>query len=173
MQITKIVLTGGPCAGKSEAAKLIKDTFTKDGYTVLFIPETATELISGGVCPWTCGTNLDYQIVQCKLQRFKVQMFDEAVHTMKEDKYLIVCDRAMLDNNKVLSLVTVKSVRLYYYIRKDENEKLKIFVFIMSSFARQHQGTFRLHKLKMRKHFFLNLPHRGKLHSRKQTSLTF
>lgn len=103
MHITKIVLTGGPCAGKSEAAKLIKDTFTKDGYTVLFIPETATELISGGVCPWTCGTNLDYQIVQCKLQRFKEQMFDEAVHTMREDKFLIVCDRGMFDNKAYMT----------------------------------------------------------------------
>lgn len=103
MQITKIVLTGGPCAGKSEAAKRIKETFSKMGYTVLFIPETATELISGGVCPWTCGTNLDYQIIQCKLQQYKEQMFDEAVHTMKEDRFLIVCDRAMLDNKAYMT----------------------------------------------------------------------
>ena len=75
MEIKKIVLTGGPCAGKSEAAKLIKEKFTAQGYVVLFVPETATELISGGVCPWTTGTNLDYQIVQCKLQRFKEQRF--------------------------------------------------------------------------------------------------
>ena len=103
MEIKKIVLTGGPCAGKSEAVKLIKETFSKKGYTVLFVPETATELISGGVCPWTCGTNLDYQIVQCKLQRYKEQMFDEAVHTMREDKFLIVCDRGMLDNKAYMS----------------------------------------------------------------------
>ncbi len=103
MEIKKIVLTGGPCAGKSEAAKLIKETFSAKGVTVLFVPETATELISGGVCPWTCGTNLDYQVVQCKLQRFKEQMFDEAVRTMREDKFLIVCDRGMLDNKAYMS----------------------------------------------------------------------
>ena len=103
MEIKKIVLTGGPCAGKSEAAKLIKEKFTAQGYVVLFVPETATELISGGVCPWTTGTNLDYQIVQCKLQRFKEQMFDEAVRTMPQDKFLIVCDRGMLDNKAYMS----------------------------------------------------------------------
>ena len=70
---------------------------------MLFVPETATELISGGVCPWTTGTNLDYQIVQCKLQRFKEQMFDEAVRTMPQDKFLIVCDRGMLDNKAYMT----------------------------------------------------------------------
>ncbi len=103
MEIKKIVLTGGPCAGKSEAAKLIKEKFSDKGFVVLFVPETATELISGGVCPWTTGTNLDYQIVQCKLQRFKEEMFDEAVRTMPQDKFLIVCDRGMLDNKAYMT----------------------------------------------------------------------
>ncbi|MGN1343922.1 MAG: ATP-binding protein, partial [Traorella sp.] len=96
-------ITGGPCAGKSEARKWIKDEFSKKGYNVLFIPETATELISGGVAPWTCGTNLDYQICQCKLQMFKEEIFDEAIHTMKEDKFLVVCDRGMFDNKAYMS----------------------------------------------------------------------
>ncbi len=30
----------------------IQSNFTKLGYTVLFVPETATELITGGVAPW-------------------------------------------------------------------------------------------------------------------------
>ena len=74
MQITNIVITGGPCAGKSAAMPLIKETFTNKGYTVLFIPETATELIIGGVCPWTTGKNQDYQLCQCQLQTFKEDM---------------------------------------------------------------------------------------------------
>lgn len=103
MQITKIVITGGPCAGKSEAMPLIKETFTNRGYTVLFIPETATELIIGGVAPWTCGTNLDYQICQFKLQTEKENIFDQAVRSMKQDKFLIVCDRGLLDNKAYMS----------------------------------------------------------------------
>ena len=103
MEIIKIVITGGPCAGKTEAMNLIKDTFSKRGYVVLFVPETATELITGGVCPWTCGTNLDYQKVQCKLQKTKEDLFDEAAKTMKQDKFLIVCDRGMLDNRSYMT----------------------------------------------------------------------
>ena len=46
MQITKIVITGGPCAGKSTAMSWIQNAFTELGYAVLFVPETATELIT-------------------------------------------------------------------------------------------------------------------------------
>ena len=40
--ISKIVLTGGPCAGKTTALSWIKNAFTKIGYAVLIVPETAT-----------------------------------------------------------------------------------------------------------------------------------
>ena len=63
MKLNKIVITGGPCAGKTTAMSWVQNAFTKLGYRVLFVPETATELITGGVAPWTCGTNLDYQKV--------------------------------------------------------------------------------------------------------------
>ena len=58
MEMTKIVITGGPCAGKTTAMSWIQSNFTKLGYTVLFVPETATELISGGIAPWTCGSKM-------------------------------------------------------------------------------------------------------------------
>ena len=67
IKISKIVLTGGPCAGKTTALTWINNYFSKRGYTVLFVPETATELITNGVAPWTCGTNYDYQRQQLKL----------------------------------------------------------------------------------------------------------
>ena len=38
--IQKIVITGGPCAGKSTAMSWIRNAFTQRGYTVLIIPET-------------------------------------------------------------------------------------------------------------------------------------
>ena len=103
MEIIKIVITGGPCAGKTEAMNLIKDTFSKRGYVVLFVPETATELITGGVCPWTTGTNLDYQICQCKLQAYKENIFLEAISSMPQDKFLLVCDRGMFDNRAYMT----------------------------------------------------------------------
>ncbi len=98
MEISKIVITGGPCAGKSTAMSWVQNAFTQMGYTVLFVPETATELITGGVAPWTCGTNAEYQKCQMKLQIEKEKIFEQAARTMATDKILIVCDRGTLDN---------------------------------------------------------------------------
>ena len=96
--VSKIVLTGGPCAGKTTALSWIKNAFTKKGYAVLIVPETATELITGGVAPWTCQTNQQYQVFQMRLQAEKEKIFEEAALGMKEEKVLIVCDRGALDN---------------------------------------------------------------------------
>lgn len=102
-EIVKIVITGGPCAGKSTAMSRIQNTFTQMGYAVLFVPETATELITAGVAPWTCGTNEDYQKCQMTLQLEKEKVFTSAAATMNADKVLIVCDRGALDNKAYMS----------------------------------------------------------------------
>ena len=110
IKISKIVLTGGPCAGKTTALNWISNYFTKRGYTVLNVPETATELITNGVAPWTCGTNYDYQKFQIKLQKIKEQIYDDAAKTMKNDKILIVCDRGILDNKAYMKDVEFKRI---------------------------------------------------------------
>jgi len=58
--IRKIVLTGGPCAGKTTGMKRIREAFESIGYKLVFIPETATELISGGVSPHSVKSNSYY-----------------------------------------------------------------------------------------------------------------
>lgn len=97
-EISKIVITGGPCAGKSTAMSRIQNEFTKIGYTVLFVLETATELINSGIAPWTCGTKALYQKCQMQLQLDKEKVFEQAAKTMNTEKILIVCDRGTLDN---------------------------------------------------------------------------
>lgn len=98
MEITKFVITGGPCAGKSTAMSWVQNAFNQMGYAVLFVPETATELITGGVAPWTCETNGEYQKCQLRLQLDKEKVFEQAAKTMNAEKILIVCDRGALDN---------------------------------------------------------------------------
>lgn len=110
MDITKIVITGGPCAGKTTALSWIQNAFTERGYDVLFVPETATELISGGVAPWTCRTNSDYQHCHMKFQLEKEKVFEQAARVMKKDKVLIVCDRGALDNKVYMDDETFASV---------------------------------------------------------------
>lgn len=97
-KIYKVVITGGPCAGKTTAMSWLKKALPQRNYTVLFCPETATELISGGVAPWTCNTNVDYQHCQLQLQYTKEQVFLEAANNMPPEKIVIIFDRGFLDN---------------------------------------------------------------------------
>ncbi|MDO5702693.1 MAG: AAA family ATPase [Lachnospiraceae bacterium] len=102
-KIIKIVITGGPCAGKSTAMSWIRNAFSRRGYTVLFVPETATELITGGVAPWTCRSNADYQKCQVDLQLTKERLFIKAAEGMPGEKILIVCDRGVMDNRAYMT----------------------------------------------------------------------
>ena len=103
MKATKIVITGGPCAGKSSALSHIKSLAEAHGYTVLTVAETATELIGGGVAPWTCKTNADYQACQMRLQIEKERVFLQAAAGMRAEKILIVCDRGLMDNRAYMT----------------------------------------------------------------------
>ncbi len=103
MKIVKIVVTGGPCGGKSTALSYIKRTAEAHGFRVLTVGETATELIRGGVAPWTCATNATYQGFQIALQMYKEEIFLAAAKTMDADKLLLVCDRGLLDNRAYMT----------------------------------------------------------------------
>ena len=103
MDITKIVITGGPCAGKTTAMSWIQNAFTRKGYMVLFVDETATELIIGGA-PWKyTKNNREYQLQVTKLMLAKEQAFEAVAGTFDAEKVLIVCDRGTLDNRAYMS----------------------------------------------------------------------
>ena len=108
--MNKIVITGGPCGGKSTAMSWIQNAFTEKGYTVLFVPETATELITGGVAPWNCASNLDFQKCIARLQTEKEKVFEAAASNMNSNKILIVCDRGEMDNKVYMSDEEFKEV---------------------------------------------------------------
>lgn len=120
-QISKIVVTGGPCAGKTTGMSWIQNAFTEMGYAVVFIPETATELISGGIAPWTLNSNFDYQICQMKLQIEKEKVFEEAAGKIYNyDKVLIVCDRGTMDNKAYMTETEFKNA--LYELNLNETE---------------------------------------------------
>ncbi|MBR0437820.1 MAG: AAA family ATPase [Clostridia bacterium] len=103
MSIRKIVITGGPCAGKSTALITLKKHYEELGMRVLVINETATELIMSGVAPWTCESNLEYQRCQLKLQLEKERVYEQAARGMKDEEILIICDRGIMDNLAYMS----------------------------------------------------------------------
>ena len=47
-EIKKIVLTGGPCAGKTTALVRIVEHFSNPGFTVFTVPEVPTMYSQGG-----------------------------------------------------------------------------------------------------------------------------
>ena len=100
--INIIVITGGPCAGKTTAMSWIEKEFTQKGYTVLFIGESATELINSGINYTTCKSRLNFQIPLTKMQMEKEKIYYEAARKM-DNKVLIVCDRGLLDSKAYLS----------------------------------------------------------------------
>lgn len=102
-KITKIVLTGGPCGGKTTAMSWIQGHFQKYGYKVIFVPETATELITGGIIPNEGCTNLDFQSVLFDLQLAKEKAYEEAAKRLNYEKILMVFDRGIIDNKAYMS----------------------------------------------------------------------
>ena len=112
-EIFKIVLTGGPCSGKSTALNLIEQKFSKLGYFVMINSEVATDFIMGGIAPWTIDTTQNYESYIIKMQIEKEKIFEEAAkHITNYDKILIVCDRGIPDckaymtNNEFESVLT-------------------------------------------------------------------
>ena len=101
--ITKIVITGGPCAGKTTGLSWIQNAFTRIGYTVLFISEAATDLISGGAAPKNFTSAVEFQKCLLELQLKKESVFEQAASSMNADKILIVCDRGALDNKAYMN----------------------------------------------------------------------
>ena len=97
-EITRVVITGGPCAGKTTAMSWIQNAFTDMGYKVLFVPETATELINGGISSASCDSVASFQKCLLRLQIEKEKVYEMAARTMPDKKILIVCDRGALDN---------------------------------------------------------------------------
>lgn len=100
-QIVKIVLTGGPCAGKTTALQLIEEEFTEKGTMVFVVGESATEMINAGAKPF--GSNAincyDFQKSILGYQLYKEKMYENLAKTLPDDtKCIIVCDRGALDN---------------------------------------------------------------------------
>ena len=108
--ITKIVITGGPCAGKTTAMSWIQNMFTDLGYHVIFIPECATELINAGISAKTCKNVESFQNALMKLQIEREIIYEKAAKTIKNDKVLIVCDRGIMDSKAFLTDLQFSSI---------------------------------------------------------------
>lgn len=92
-----IVLTGGPCAGKSTVLRAVE---TYLSHLVEIVPEAASHAFSGGFPqPQLDWTDQDWYALQMVVTYQQLRFEAEAVDRAESDgKRLIVCDRAPYDN---------------------------------------------------------------------------
>ena len=102
------------------------------------MPETATELITGGVAPWTCGANVEFQKCQIRLQIEKEKVFEQAACTMPVEKVLIVCDRGILDNKAYMDDIELNDVYKDLIKLDVEDESRKEFVQLVDTLLEQN-----------------------------------
>ena len=121
--ITRIVLTGGPAAGKTTLiSRILKEFKKEDGWRVIIIPETATELISGfGIKPFgDCVTMEQFQYFVISDQLHKEQLALHAAELVPENKVLIVYDRAVLDDKAYITDEQVRDTLAYFGKTEDD-----------------------------------------------------
>ena len=124
-RITRIVLTGGPAAGKTTLiSRILKEFKQDDGWKVITIPETATELISGfGIRPFgNCVSMLDFQYFVIGDQLHKERLALKGAEMVPEENVLIIYDRALFDDKAYITDEQFRDILAYF--GKTEQEVL-------------------------------------------------
>jgi len=99
----KVVLTGGPCGGKSTALATIRKEMASQGIVVYSVPEVATVFMSAGLSFTDVGKANATTAVQFAMMRTQLRLEDEfeavarAVNISQGQDTLIVCDRGVCD----------------------------------------------------------------------------
>ena len=96
-RIIKIVLTGGPCGGKSRAIRFVEAELKKRGTEVLTAPETASELFAQGKSPQKNGSyQFHRELFSIQLSREKE--LEQKAASLPGSKTVILLDRGLLDS---------------------------------------------------------------------------
>lgn len=103
MSVIKVVLTGGPCSGKTKTLDYIKKRLKEEGYNVVTIDETATQLINGRIYPKPSDYDytINFQDLVLKLQYSKEKYIEDFLSKENKD-FIIIYDRGILDNRAYL-----------------------------------------------------------------------
>ncbi len=96
--IKRIVLTGGPCAGKTTALVRIIEHFSNLGFKVFTVPEVPTMYSQGGWSYLTPNRDLYYEgeLAILQTQLALEESFMRLAETCKKPTF-VVCDRGTLD----------------------------------------------------------------------------
>lgn len=109
-KVHRILLTGGPCAGKTTILAKLQSHLESNGFRVFCVPEAATLIRTGGGILDTSKLSWDFQ-VQMQTTLLKTQLgledtFGEiAVNESRElsTPAVVLCDRGVLDGSAYCS----------------------------------------------------------------------
>lgn len=99
-KIHRIVLTGGPGAGKTTALAHLQEKLLGLGFKVFMVPEAATILLNGGLRVMRSSFN-EHVYFQSSLLRLQLMLEDTFYETAKREAggqpCVIICDRGTMD----------------------------------------------------------------------------
>ena len=99
-----IVLTGGPCGGKSSSIVEVKESLEKRGYKVFILDEAATRLINKGIKPFGDDANIsmyNFQKLIMVYQLYREELIKSKARFYKNS--IILYDRGAIDNKTYIS----------------------------------------------------------------------
>lgn len=95
MRIWKLVITGGPCGGKTDGISAIKKFLKSKGLNVIIVSEVATELINSGITIDKLGLE-EFETILIKRSLSKERKAYYAASHRKKNT-VILYDRGLLD----------------------------------------------------------------------------
>ncbi|MDD6879705.1 MAG: AAA family ATPase [bacterium] len=100
MDLFKIVLTGGPCSGKTKVLEALKEYYlSQKGIYLRTVGETATELIDAGIKPQLSVDSFSFQkIVFSRQLNKEITTLDYKYKDSDNSKNIIIYDRGLNDN---------------------------------------------------------------------------
>ena len=104
-KIWKLVLTGGPCGGKTTGQTRLATFFESIGWKVYRVPETATVLLSGGV-NFADLSEQAAEKFQANLLKTMIQIensFFDLASSCSAQNCLVICDRGAMDASAFVS----------------------------------------------------------------------
>ena len=87
-KVHKILLTGGPCAGKTTLLAKLQSILDNKGYRVYSVPEAATMMMTAGTNLDSSKESSDYQIaLQTSMLKMQMNLEDVFVELAENESY--------------------------------------------------------------------------------------
>ncbi len=117
MNIPRIVLTGGPCAGKTTALSEMSTWARENGYTPILAPEAATTLMASGLEPYR--PEFQPAVLRHVLHTESSMLDYASALAASGEKPVIICDRGLWDQLAYMDDLSFRQLCDRYTVNPD------------------------------------------------------